>query len=303
MRSLLPHVAHGGHAFAVAVPAFGQYHHLRGEGGGEPVELGLGLGGRHAIVVTTYDVNAVVAGVPRLVAYLACPHPDEVVESVVVDEAVVHQPPQCLVGLSTLGAPPEPRLAASVFVGVASCFVQRTPHDGDVGFLHQLQVGGHLVQVFDDAFVLLALRVADLGDVKRRLAIAAARSAGPPRAVVGGHVPVPHGTHKTSGSPPLSRHADVAVVHPSLRIHVLRGVGMDEVEDIHRRPTPRPFINVLRLVSVPAHVGNGGADTSLAVQLIEHVEHSLRLSSGLGCAEGLCAFGFGASPRPREQRN
>ena len=71
-----------------------------------------------------------------------------------IDKPVVQEPPQLLVSVGTLDAPPEPSLASIKLVGVAGSLMKRSPNDGDATFLHLLEVSSHLVDVVNELLVV-----------------------------------------------------------------------------------------------------------------------------------------------------
>ena len=106
---------------------------------------------RNVVDVFAYDVNISVARVERCVQVfragsLAGPHPDEVVQPLLL-EVVVHISPELYVGLGSVHAPPEPGSAVILGIGVSRCFVQRTPDYRYARILEELEISGYLGEV------------------------------------------------------------------------------------------------------------------------------------------------------------
>ena len=276
--SLCPYLGEQRHVYLVAVAALGQGDHLVGIVGRELLELLHQRVLQGGIVVAAHDVDHVVAGIPVLVAHLRVPHPDEVVQTLLVDHVVVHPPPEFLVDLGTLGAPPEPGTAALILVGVARCLVERSPDDGDALGLHLLQIAAHLGHLPDGHLVLVGAVLIDFRGVERCFAGLRSRRTGQVDAVVGIDLPVPHTAHDAAGLVPLAHAGVVRVVEPTLGVDIARGVDVDEVKHVDGRPPSRPLVDVLGVARVPVDVGHRAREDTLAVQVAQQGEEPLGLS-------------------------
>lgn len=95
--------------------------------------------------VERHLIDNVVTGVPLGLERI--PHPDQIINLVVVIDPVEDDVPEFLAGLGALGAPPEP---------ASLSFVQGTPQDRDVCGLETAQLHGDGVDVADEERVVLA---------------------------------------------------------------------------------------------------------------------------------------------------
>ena len=131
----------------VSVSHFAQRYHLVRECLDDRIPLrGDILYRCHVVQVAAYDVDIFVARVEIDILGLRRPHPNEVAQAALA-EVVEHRAPQSHVCLCAVVSPPEPRLAARVFVGVAGRLVQRAPDDGYALLLKQQQHVGHFRQI------------------------------------------------------------------------------------------------------------------------------------------------------------
>lgn len=121
------------------------------------------LGGDRAVIansggvgVVRDNINDIISGVP--VSLDRVPHPDEVVEFVVVGEAIVEDAPELLARLGSLSSPPEPSSLG---------LVKGTPEDGDVRVGETLELDGNCVNVANEELVVGIRGVRErLGDVE-----------------------------------------------------------------------------------------------------------------------------------------
>ena len=111
---------------------------------------------RVVIVVAAYNVHVFVAGVPvqSIGRLVGCPHPDQVVQPLLVHEGVEHELVQRHAGFGTVRAPPEPCPAR---------FVQRAPDEGDSLFLQGKERIGDNFHVADNRLVFVAFGLPFLG--------------------------------------------------------------------------------------------------------------------------------------------
>ena len=93
--------------------------------------------------VSADNVDNIITRVP--ISTNRVPHPDQVVELVMVSEAVVHDVVQLLAGIRPLRSPPEP---------LPLRLVQRPPEHSDAGILQPQQLGSNGVEITDDEGVV-----------------------------------------------------------------------------------------------------------------------------------------------------
>ena len=109
------------------------------------------------IDVKAHDVHSVVPGVPLggfgLFAALAVngPNPEDVVQPMVLLEAVLDQIPELFAIRRTVFSPPEARTAVTI---IAGSLVQGAEQDRNAFVLQEFQRNGHLVDVLENEFML-----------------------------------------------------------------------------------------------------------------------------------------------------
>ena len=96
---------------------------------------------------------------------------------------------------------------------------------------------------------------------------------------------MPHSTHDTTFLPPVLGRGNVTVVKPTIAVHILRGVDIDEVVHIHGRPLARPTIDILCLLRIPVHIGHDTRDDLLAIEILQHTEEFLGLLTGISIGD------------------
>ena len=114
------------------------------------------------------------------------------------------------------------------------------------------------------------------------MTILRARCTSPIAAVVGGHIPVPHGRHNAFSVGPVAPNRIVGVVYPTAR----RGVDiMDEVESVDSRILASMLINPVGFVGVVVHAGMSARENLLSnvfLEVREQVLSFLRTVAPLG---------------------
>ena len=88
---------------------------------------------------------------------------------------------------------------------------------------------------------------------------------------------MPHTSDNTSGIEPIGNGSEVTIVEPALRVDILRGMDIDEIEHIKRRILTRPLIYILGLTRVPVHIRHHAAHRAFAIFGAEHRPQPLRL--------------------------
>ena len=171
------------------------------------------IGGTAIVVhIDTDDVYIVVARVPTVAVAVGLipssslsPHPNEVIQFVVVDQAVVHHAPE-LVACCWIASPPEPHTAS---------LVKGAPQHRYLPVLQQFQVRCHLVDIPNHLLVFARCRFEDLADIKLCLIRVSAVVKSILPIGVGRHVPMPHDEDESTLFMPVNNLTDVRIVNPS----------------------------------------------------------------------------------------
>ena len=156
-------------------------------------------------------------------------------------------------------------------IGVAGSLVKRPPDNGDSLFLQLFQVARNLLQISLRLPVLPGSLFQDIGRQETGLV---RRTGQVTAAFALLDIPVPAGRDDTACIVPFVGNGHVPVVDP-----VRRGSGqMDIVIRVDRGIFPGPFLDPVRLILVPGHIGHRAGQGLLAV----NTQHPVIQGLGVG---------------------